>query len=300
VSETSTAPSLLPLPDLNQRHLQLETVRPAAWRALDAFVPAPDSPYACKDPAAPALVLVPGLGMDGLGFIRQLPLGSLAHLHFFQTPNEEAAGEEALGHFARHVEEYIFAQRLDKHPGGLILGGCSMGGAVSLAVAIRGRVPLHGLILIGTFGNAAHLPFWQRLAAPLSWYLPPRTMRRFAKQVVARTSYFGTVNAEEADWLVSCKLDRTRHYFGRAVLALTRQNQIEAARKLSLPTLVLHGTCDNVLPYKAGQELASAIPGARLVTIEQCGHALFFTHHQVVNDAIAEFIRTQRQASGPS
>ena len=165
-----------------------------------------------------------------------------------------------------------------------------MGGAVSLAVAIRAKITLRGMVLMGSFGNARHLPLWQRLAAPASWYLPHRFIRRLAKHVVAGTSYFGTVTKEEAEWLVTCKLDRTSGYFGRAIMALTRQNQIDAAKKLNLPTLVLHGTGDHVLPYKAGQELAASIPGARLVTIDRCGHALFFTHHEHVNSAIAEFI----------
>ena len=132
------------------------------WHKLEALRPAA-APYLCPHAAAPALVLIPGLGMDGLGFVRQLPLGAVADLHLFQMPNEARDGEEGLGHFARHVEDYIRATRLEERAGGVVLGGCSMGGAVSLAVALRGRVRLRGLILLGTFGNCVHVRWLLRV-----------------------------------------------------------------------------------------------------------------------------------------
>ena len=44
--------------------------------------------------------------------------------------------------------------------------------------------------------------------------------------------------------------------------------------EISVPTLVIHGTEDPVLPYAHGQALQSAIAGARLVTLEGSGHEL--------------------------
>jgi 3-oxoadipate enol-lactonase len=205
-------------------------------------------------------------------------------------PNSPLPDEQDLNCFARFVEEYIRARGLHERPGGVVLGGCSMGGAVSLTTAIRQRVALRGLILLGSFGNCRHLPAWQRLAAPLARWIPLGLARRAVHILVAKTHQFGRVSESEADWLVTTKAGHTSDYFARAVCALTRQNQIDAARKLSLATLVVHGTDDRVLPYAAGKELAEAIPGARLVTIEDSGHALFFTDYAAVNAAIAKFL----------
>src|SRR5579884_716246 len=63
--------SLAPLPTLEERHLTTRTVRTESFGPLHAFVPG-HSDYHCRDNDAPILVLVPGLGMDALGFIRQL------------------------------------------------------------------------------------------------------------------------------------------------------------------------------------------------------------------------------------
>jgi pimeloyl-ACP methyl ester carboxylesterase len=43
---------------------------------------------------------------------------------------------------------------------------------------------------------------------------------------------------------------------------------------LRVPTLVIHGTEDPVLPYPHAKAIADAIPGARLVTLEGAGHEI--------------------------
>jgi len=44
--------------------------------------------------------------------------------------------------------------------------------------------------------------------------------------------------------------------------------------KIAVPTLVLHGRADPLVPFACGQDTASRIPGARLVGIEGMGHDL--------------------------
>jgi pimeloyl-ACP methyl ester carboxylesterase len=44
--------------------------------------------------------------------------------------------------------------------------------------------------------------------------------------------------------------------------------------RITAPTLVVHGTEDPVFPLPHGAALAEAIPGARLLTLEQTGHEL--------------------------
>jgi len=273
---------------LDEAHLRLDSVVGTSC-ALHAYSPV-DKTFCPQNPNAPVFVLIPGLGMDAVGFIRQLPLGTLAELHLFQTPNDRHIEEDGPDCFARHVEEYIRALKLEKRSGGIILGGCSMGGAVSLRFASRAKIKLRGLVLLGTFGNCMHLPGWQRMAAPLARLLPLNLARKVVHQLVARTSHFGRVTQSEAEWLVSCKLPHTRDYFNRAVMSLTRQNQLEAAALIKTPTLVLHGTDDKVLPHAAGLELSKTIPGSKMVTVPDSGHAFFFTHHEIINAAIAQFI----------
>jgi pimeloyl-ACP methyl ester carboxylesterase len=57
---------------------------------------------------------------------------------------------------------------------------------------------------------------------------------------------------------------------------------------LDLPTLVIHGTDDPVLPHEHGVALANEIPGAELLTLEQTGHELPRRTWGVVVPAILE------------
>ena len=280
--------ALPPAPSLNRSHLRLETVEVAGFGRLESLRPAA-APYRCSNPSAPALLLVPGLGVDGLSFIRQLPLGAIAHLHFFQTPNQPVKGEQGLGSFARYVEEYILACHLGEGPGGLVLGGASMGSAISLLAALRQRVRVRGLVLLGALGSCRHLPLYQRLLAPLAYVIPYGFLRESVWRAKGRLGLYATT-VEEAHWMANPLLRRTHGYFGRAVCALTRLELTEEAKGLRLPTLVVHAALDPVLPLAAGRELAQAIPGARLVTVEGARHSLFFTHASAVNAAAADFV----------
>jgi len=284
--------SLLPFPDENC--WRVEPFQPSEMESVDVLRPA-SAPFVCDDPNAPALILVPGLSMDARGFARQLQLGSIADIHTLQANNHAVAGESGLGHFARHVEQYILSKNLESRPGGLIIGGCSMGGAISLAICIRGRVKPKALILLGTFAHGKHLPIYQRWLAPLSGVIPLQFGKRIMRVLARPFHKSKRAFFQDLQGMTSGEIKRTRGYFGRAVPALARQNQLAEAAGLKIPTLVVHGTHDWVLPHKAGQELADTIPGAQFVSIERGGHLAFYTHAEQVNAEIAKFLLQQKQ-----
>jgi non-heme chloroperoxidase len=284
---------LAAMPAIDDRHFHYEPFRPEQPEGLETIevIRPAEACYRPRNEHAPALVLIPGLGMDCRGYIRQFPLGALAEIHCPQAANREIPGEADLGHFARHVEEYILARELDKRPGGFVLGGSSMGGAVSLAICARGRVCPRALILLGSFAHRRHLPAYQRALAPLSYYLPIDWAKRTINPFLSRFSRLGDMSGGEAMWLTNGRVRRTPSYYGRAIMALTKQDQLDNARRIGIPTLVLHGTNDWVLPFAAGAEMAQTIPGARLVSIHGGGHGFFFTHPEPTNAAIASFLR---------
>jgi pimeloyl-ACP methyl ester carboxylesterase len=55
--------------------------------------------------------------------------------------------------------------------------------------------------------------------------------------------------------------------------AAGRYSQLASVR---VPTLVMHGDRDTVIPLAHGQNTANAIEGARLVVVEGLGHGLAF------------------------
>ncbi|MEO7719370.1 MAG: alpha/beta fold hydrolase [Capsulimonas sp.] len=59
---------------------------------------------------------------------------------------------------------------------------------------------------------------------------------------------------------------------------------------ISVPTLVLAGDRDPLMPADSSEEMAAAIPNARLVVVTECGHASTLEQPEAVNRALIEWI----------
>lgn len=62
----------------------------------------------------------------------------------------------------------------------------------------------------------------------------------------------------------------------------------EALKFVAVPTLVIHGDADPLVPVEAGIDVAKTIPRARLLIVEGMGHALPISMWPRIIDAIAE------------
>lgn len=65
-----------------------------------------------------------------------------------------------------------------------------------------------------------------------------------------------------------------------------------ALATVAAPTLVVHGKADPLVPFQAGEATAAAIPGARLVGIDNLGHDLPEPLIDTVVEAIAAHVHT--------
>ncbi|MCZ2262347.1 alpha/beta fold hydrolase [Isoptericola sp. QY 916] len=67
---------------------------------------------------------------------------------------------------------------------------------------------------------------------------------------------------------------------------------VEAVRAAGLPTLILHGTKDNILPIDAsGRRFHAAVPDAEYVEVEGAPHGLLWTHADEVKAALLAFVQ---------
>jgi non-heme chloroperoxidase len=61
--------------------------------------------------------------------------------------------------------------------------------------------------------------------------------------------------------------------------------------KIDVPTLVIHGTADRILPYSAtAQRLPGLIQDMKLVTVKDGPHNIAWTHPELVNPALLAFL----------
>ena len=61
--------------------------------------------------------------------------------------------------------------------------------------------------------------------------------------------------------------------------------------KIDVPTLIAHGTADNILPIDvAGRQFAKALPSAEYVEIDGAPHGMLWTHAAEVNEVLLRFL----------
>ena len=61
--------------------------------------------------------------------------------------------------------------------------------------------------------------------------------------------------------------------------------------KIDVPSLIVHGTADNILPVDAtGRRFAKALPSATYVEIEGAPHGMIWTHAEEVNAILLDFL----------
>jgi pimeloyl-ACP methyl ester carboxylesterase len=173
---------------------------------------------------------------------------------------------------AQHLLRYLVARRFER----VALVGNSLGGAVCLVAAAARPERIQGLILVGAASPVARVPWnFELLRAPIVGELEMELLIRPVMEFALRYRLFGQasrVTREEIDedW-ASVRVPGTR----RAALAAVRSSRRgyeDLLGRIRVPTLVLWGKEDKILPPEEGLRLASGIPGARLIILPDTGH----------------------------
>jgi pimeloyl-ACP methyl ester carboxylesterase len=73
-------------------------------------------------------------------------------------------------------------------------------------------------------------------------------------------------------------------------IAATHDDYRATSASIEVPTLVVHGSADSVIPIEKAKEMADRIPGSALAEIPQCGHAPPLERPEPVTDALLEFV----------
>lgn len=65
----------------------------------------------------------------------------------------------------------------------------------------------------------------------------------------------------------------------------------EDLRRIDVPTLVIHGDADRIVPFLAsGKRTPGLVRGSRLVVVEGGPHAITWTHAEIVNRELVDFL----------
>jgi pimeloyl-ACP methyl ester carboxylesterase/DNA-binding CsgD family transcriptional regulator len=208
-------------------------------------------------------------------------------------------GELALPHWVEDLEAVVDAAGIER-PFALL--GISQGAATAIRYALRHPRRVSHLILYGGYavgGLRGDDPERSRLfravmeVAGLGWGSDNPAFRRlFAERFVPQGS------AEQLDWFMALCRHTTSPRNAQALLQARGNIDVrDALEQVSVPTLVLHASHDQIAPLSQGRMLASCIPGARFVQLESHNHVLL-EHEpawQEFQDAVLAFTGVVRR-----
>lgn len=173
--------------------------------------------------------------------------------------------------------------------------GASMGGFIAQLIAINHphRVLSLTSIMSGPGGKDAISP--KPEGAAILMVAPPSTREERIQQGVAiRRTLRGSADAfdEAFERARSARaIDRAYNPLGtgrQLVAILAAESRVERLHKVAVPTLVIHGGDDVLVPVENGRIVAGAVPNARLIEFDGMGHDLPERVWPAVFDAIAD------------
>jgi len=179
------------------------------------------------------------------------------------------------------------------------IGGFSMGGATVVHyVAKYNAAHIAKMVL---FGAAA--PIWTKRAdfnyglwtkedvnglITLNNTNRPELFATFGKIFPANEN---SVSAGHAAWLGSIQAQASPYAMGEGLKTLRDTDLREDLKKITVPTLILHGKLDKICSYDLAEQMKTLLKNSTLIPFEKSGHALFIEEPEKFNTELSNFIQ---------
>jgi pimeloyl-ACP methyl ester carboxylesterase len=283
------------------------------------FVDVPDGGrlHVMERGEGPPLVLVHGLMLSSALWVHQLR--DLADRHRVVTVDLSGHGQSILGdqRYAHPGEDQVspavhrmaadlwaVLETLDLQ--GALLVGHSAGGMVALQLALD--VPrsalarrVAGLVLVSTTaGPMSSLPGFSRLAgagARASQRAVLVAERRGLRSLpsedlrwwVSRLGFGADAAPAQVQFVEGMHRAASSRSFADLLPSLARFDVSAHLRDIDLPTLVVVGTHDRLLPLRHARRLAAGLPRAELIELPRCGHQPMLERRNEFSRLLDEF-----------
>ncbi len=173
-----------------------------------------------------------------------------------------------------------------------VVGGCSMGGYLALALARLASNYVRGLLLIDTRSQAdapdalegrkklLKLAEDEGAAGVLTDMLPKllgETTRRERPEVVTLVRSIAMRNSNES-------------VAGMVNALMSRRDSTAILPGIRVPTLIVVGEEDTITPPSLSQQMHDAIAGSELAVLPRVGHLPNLEHSEAFNDVLVRFL----------
>jgi pimeloyl-ACP methyl ester carboxylesterase len=249
--------------------------------------------------AGEPLLLIMGLGANATAWWMQVPEFS-RHYQVIAFDNRGAGRSE------KPNEPYTIMQMADDADALLEeLGvqsahvfGMSLGGMVAQELALRHPERVRTLVLGGTM-----------CGGPKATPPPPSTIQHFiaiarmpvlqAVEQGMRLLYSDAFLDANRGWLLERALEHAHlmppaYALQRQVMAALSFNTHDRLHEVHVPSLVVTGTDDKIVPSANSRVLVERIPNAHLVAFEGAGHGFLVERAEETNRAVLDFLEPHR------
>jgi 3-oxoadipate enol-lactonase len=180
--------------------------------------------------------------------------------------------------------------------GGAHVLGISMGGCIAQEIAIKCPERTRSLILAATTASPGKCPLLMHTlaawTAAMEEGVSPKTLARMQLPFVVTSRFFDQPEmiALWVDTVAANPCQPRAYACRRQTDASAEQDSRAQLNRITAPTLILAGKEDIMLPVRQSEELAAAIPGARLVVLDGGAHGFSIEISDRFNRAVLEFL----------
>lgn len=166
------------------------------------------------------------------------------------------------------------------------LAGHSTGGAIAIRyIARHNGYGVSKLVLVDA---AAPIGFTAETANRLLTQAlndRPKMMRE-----VTDTFFFQYITSPFSEWFFQLGLQAAGWSTAAIIMTLRDENLYADLQKILVPTLIVHGVHDKVIPFAQAQELNQKIRNSQLVPFHYSGHGPFWEERDKFNQLLRQFI----------
>ncbi len=176
------------------------------------------------------------------------------------------------------------------------LAGLSMGGFIAQEIALTYPDKVNRLILIATgMGGTKSLelgrPFWEKAAAAIQG-LPPEQMYRIDFTLMTAAGFAGR-NPALLKKAVGLRMQNPQplHAFIRQFAAAHVFDINDRVQNMTQPALIILGKDDPIFPISLAEDYQKALPEAKMIVYENCGHAVLLEKADQLSRDMREFLK---------
>lgn len=192
-------------------------------------------------------------------------------------------GNYGISEFVEFLEGFIHSLGLKRFH----LVGHSIGGGIALHYALNFPHKIGKLVLVSSMCLGKEIALWVRILSSSTFF---RSLGVAAVAVLKAIKWL--VNLVYAPLKFVNPLPRAKVNLGSSMATLQKQTTVlvNQLSKLMIPTLLVWGANDSIIPVSQAYAAARLIPDCQLKVFEDCGHSVYRQKVKEFSHLLTDFL----------